>query len=118
MYVIHEVEFFLLMEELKQEDYSLPSSYRVINLLDVWGKCLERVVVRRLGEREKEGLGDEQSGGRRRRSSWEAVGKLLMKWEDGGGLGLLICLDVKGGYENVGVRRDTSRKDCPPTTSR
>ena len=99
----------IVMRKPKKEDYSLPSSYRVINLLDVWGKCLERVVVRRLGEWEREGLGDEQWGGRRGRSSLEAVGKLMMKWEEGGGLGLLLYLDVKGGYENVGVRKMEER---------
>ena len=99
----------IIMRKPKKEDYSLPSSYRVINLLDVWGKCLERVVVRRLGEWEKVGLGDEQWGGRKGRSSLEAIGKLMMKWEEGGGLGLLLCLDVKGGYENVGVRKMEER---------
>lgn len=69
----------IVMRKPKEEDYSLSSSSRVINLFDVWGKCLERVVVRRLGEWEREGLGDEQWGGRRGRSSLEVVGKLLRK---------------------------------------
>ena len=99
----------VVMRKPNKEDYSLPSSYRVINLLDVWGKCLERVVVGRLGEWEKEGLGDEQWGGRRGRSSLEAVGGLMMDWERGGGLGLLLCMDVRGGYENVGVRKMEER---------
>jgi len=32
-----------------------------------------------------------------------------MDWESGGGLGLLLCMDVKGGYENVGVRKMEER---------
>ena len=32
-----------------------------------------------------------------------------MDWEKGGGLGLLLCMDVKGGYENVGVRKMEKR---------
>lgn len=39
----------------------------------------------------------------------EAVAGLLMKWEEGGGLGLLLCMDVKGGYENVGVNKMEER---------
>ena len=99
----------VIMRKPNKEDYSLASSYRVINLLDVWGKCLERVVVGRLEEWEKEGLGEEQWGGRRNRSSMEAVASLLMSWEKGGGLGLMLCMDVKGGYENVGVRKMEER---------
>lgn len=99
----------VVMRKPKKEDYSLPSSYRVINLLDVWSKLLERVVVERLGVWEVRGLGEEQWGGRRERSSLEAVGGLMMDWERGGGLGLLLCMDVKGGYENVGVRKMEER---------
>ena len=40
----------IVMRKPKKEDYSLPSSYRVINLLNVWGKGLERVVVNKLGK--------------------------------------------------------------------
>ena len=69
----------VVMRKPNKEDYSLPSSYRVINLLDVWGKCLERVVVGRLGEWGKVGLGKEQWGGRKGRSSLEAVASLMMK---------------------------------------
>ena len=99
----------VVMRKPNKEYYSLPSSYRVINLLDVWGKCLERVVVERLGNWEKEGLGEEQWGGRKGRSSLEAVAGLLMDWEKGEGLGLLLCIDVRGGYENVGVRKMKER---------
>jgi len=93
----------VVMRKPKKPDYSLPGSYRVINLLDVVGKGLERVVVKLLGKWGQEGMGDEQWGAREGRSSMEAVGKLMMGWERGGGLGLLLCMDVKGGYENVGV---------------
>jgi len=99
----------VVMRKSKKDDYSLPSSYRVINLLDVWGKCLERVVVGRLKEWEREGLGEEQWCGRGGRSSLEAVVGLMMDWERGNGLGLLLCMDVKGGYENVGVRKMEER---------
>ena len=99
----------VIMRKPNKGDYSLPSSYRVINLLDGWGKCLERVVVGRLSCWEKEGLGEEQWGGRKGRSSLEAIASLMMKWEEGGGLGLLLCMDVKGGYENVGVRKMEER---------
>ena len=99
----------VVMRKPNKGDYSLPSSYRVINLLDVWGKCLERVVVGRLSEWEREGLGEEQWGGRKGRSSLEAIASLMLEWERGGGLGLLLCMDVKGGYENVGVRKMDKR---------
>lgn len=54
----------VVMRKPKKEDYSLPSSYRVINLLDVWGKSLGRMVVGTLGVWRREGMGDEQWGGR------------------------------------------------------
>lgn len=38
----------IVMRKPKKPDYSLPSSYRIINLLDVVGKGLERVVNGRL----------------------------------------------------------------------
>ncbi|PWW76191.1 hypothetical protein C7212DRAFT_36831, partial [Tuber magnatum] len=47
----------VVMRKLRKEDYGKPESYRVINLLDVWGKVLERI-------------------------------------------GLLLYMDVKGGYRN------------------
>jgi len=43
---------------------------------------------------EREGLGDEEWGERKGRSSLEAVAGLLMDWERGNGLGLLLCMDV------------------------
>jgi len=99
----------VVMRKPNKEDYSLPSNYRVINLLDVWGKSLERMVVERLNVWGKEGIGDEQWGGRKGRSSLEAVAELMMDWENGSGLGLLLCMDVKGGYENVGVGKMEER---------
>jgi len=99
----------VVMRKPKKPDYSLPGSYRVINLLDVVGKGLERVVVKLLGRWGGEGMGEEQWGVREGRSSMEAVGKLMMGWERGGGLGLLLCMDVKGGYENVRVRKMEER---------
>ncbi|KAG0131858.1 hypothetical protein HOY82DRAFT_484514, partial [Tuber indicum] len=38
----------IIMRKPRKEDYGLPGSYRVINLLDVLGKGLERVVCGRL----------------------------------------------------------------------
>ncbi|PWW75683.1 hypothetical protein C7212DRAFT_108495, partial [Tuber magnatum] len=38
----------VVMRKLRKEDYRKPESYRVINLLDMWGKVLERIVARRL----------------------------------------------------------------------
>jgi len=99
----------VMMRKPKKPDYSLPGSYRVINLLDVIGKGLERVVVKLLGKWGNEGMGEEQWGAREGRSSMEAVGKLMMGWERGGGLGLLLCMDVMGGYENVGVGKMEKR---------
>lgn len=99
----------VVMRKPNKDDYSLPSSYRVINLLDVWGKEVERVVVNKLGQWEKEGLGEEEWGGRKYRSSLKVVEGLMMDWERGDGLGLMLCMDVKGGYENVGVRKMEER---------
>ncbi|PWW75096.1 hypothetical protein C7212DRAFT_150616, partial [Tuber magnatum] len=38
----------VVIRKLGKEDYGKPESYRVINLLDVGGKVLERIVGRRL----------------------------------------------------------------------
>ncbi|KAG0128118.1 hypothetical protein HOY82DRAFT_489704, partial [Tuber indicum] len=38
----------IIMRKPRKEDYGLPGSYRVINLLDVLGKGLERLVYGRL----------------------------------------------------------------------
>ena len=99
------------MRKPKKPDYSLPRGYRIINLLDVVGKGLERVVVKLLGEWGNEGMGEEQWGARERGSSMEAGGKLMMRWEREGGLGLLLCTDVKEGYENVGVGEMEERSE-------
>ncbi|PWW79144.1 hypothetical protein C7212DRAFT_303922, partial [Tuber magnatum] len=56
------------MRKLRKEDYGKPESYRVINLLDVWGKVLERIVGSRLEKWGKRGMGEEQFGARRGRS--------------------------------------------------
>ena len=99
----------VVMRKPNKPDYSLPSSYRVINLLDVVGKGLERIVVGRLEKWVQRGTGDEQFGARKGRSSMEAVGKLYRCWEEGSRKGVLLCMDVKGGYENVGVRKMDKR---------
>ena len=54
-------------------------------------------------------MGDEQFGARKGRSSMEAVGRLYRKWEEGGRKGLLLCMDVMGGYENVRVGKMEER---------
>jgi len=87
----------IIMRKPKKPDYGLPSSYRVINLLDVLGKLVERIVARRLERWGQEGMGDEQYGGRLMRSSLDGVGKLMKRWEEGGRKGLLLCMDVMGG---------------------
>ena len=99
----------IVMRKLKKPDYSLPSSYRIINLLDVVGIGLERVVNERLEKWKQKGMGDEQFGARKGRSSMEAVGKLYRKWEEGDRKGLLLCMDVMGGYENIGVGKMEER---------
>jgi len=74
----------IIMRKPNKQDYRLPNSYRVINLLDVLGKVLERLVARRLEKWGQEEIGDEQYGGRLGRSSLDGVGKLTKRWEEGG----------------------------------
>ena len=99
----------VVMRKPNKPDYSKPNSYRIINLLDVVGKGLERIVVGRLEKWVQKGTGDEQFGARKGRSSMEAVGKLYRCWEEGGKRGILLCMDVMGGYENVGVGKMDER---------
>jgi len=99
----------IIMRKPNKQDYRLPSSYRIINLLDVVGKVVERLVARRLERWGQEGMGDEQYGGRVGRSSLDGVGRLYKRWEEGGKRGVVLCIDVMGGYENVGVRKCVKR---------
>jgi len=99
----------VVIRKPKKQDYGEASSYRVINLLDVVGKCLERIMVGRMERWGQEGMGDEQFGGRVGRGSLDGVGLLYKSWEEGGGKGLMLYMDVKGGYENVGVRKGVER---------
>ena len=99
----------VIMRQPNKPDYSKPNSYRIINLLDVVGKGMERIVVGRLEKWVQKGMGDEQFGARKGRSSMEAVGKLYRCWEEGGRKGILLCMDVMGEYENVGVRKMEER---------
>ncbi|PWW79690.1 hypothetical protein C7212DRAFT_311086, partial [Tuber magnatum] len=39
----------------------------------------------------------------------DAVGELYRQWEKEGKGGLLLYMDVKGGYENVGVEKMKER---------
>ena len=99
----------IVMRKPNKLDYGSPNSYRIINLLDVLGKVVERILARRLERWGQEGMGDEQFGGRVGRSCMDGVGKLYADWEKGGRKGLLLCMDVKGGYENVGVNKGIER---------
>jgi len=99
----------IIMRKPNKPDYGLPSSYRIINLLDVVGKVVERLVARRLEKWGQVGMGDEQYGGRMGRSSLDGVGRLYKRWEEGGKRGVVLCMDVMGGYENVGVRKCVER---------
>ncbi|KAG0632726.1 hypothetical protein HOY80DRAFT_1006578 [Tuber brumale] len=99
----------IIMRKPHKLDYGLPSSYRVINLLDIWGKGLERLVYKRLEKWGEKGMGNEQFGEGKGRSSMEAVGMRREKWEKEGERGLLLCMGVMGGYEKVGVRKMDER---------
>jgi len=99
----------IVMRKPNKLDYGSPNSYRIINLLDVLGKVVERILARRLEKWGQVGMGDEQFGGRVGRSCMDGVGKLYKDWEEGGRKGLLLCMDVKGGYDNVGVNKAMER---------
>ena len=99
----------IVIRKPNKVDYGSPNSYRIINLLDVLGKVVERLLARRLERWGQDGMGDEQFGGRVGRSCMDGVGKLYKDWEEGGRKGLLLCMDVKGGYENVGVNKAVER---------
>jgi len=50
----------IIMRTPNKEDYGSPNSYRIINLLEVLEKVVERMVARRLERWGQEGMGDEQ----------------------------------------------------------
>jgi len=95
----------IIMRKPNKLDYGSLNSYRIINLLEVLGKVVERVVARRLEGWGQDGMGDEQYGGRRGRSCMDGVGRLYEKWEKGGKKGVWLSMDVKGDYENMGVSK-------------
>jgi len=99
----------IIIRKPNKEDYRNPNSYRIINLLQVLGKVVERIVARRLEKWGPEGMGDEQYGGRGGRSCMDGVDRLYEKWEKGGKKGVLLCMNVRGGYENVGVGKCMER---------
>lgn len=60
-------------EKPNKANYSKSGRYRLIKLLDVVGKGLERVVVGRLQRCVQKGAGGEQFGARKNRRSIEGV---------------------------------------------
>jgi len=87
-------------------DYSKVRAYRVISLLDVVSKLVERTAAHLIADHleRKRGLHDGQFGSRKRRSCVDAVAVLMnrtqLAWEEKRVVGGLF-MDVKSAFNNV-----------------
>lgn len=98
------------LKKPRKGDYTLPSSYRPIALLNTIGKIMESVLAERLSylvETENV-LPPNHFGGRRGQSTLSAIHNLLEQvysaWERGETASLLM-LDVSGAFDNVSHER-------------
>ena len=90
----------------KKADYTAVKSYRIVSLLNCMGKVAEKLVAFRLAQlcEDKSLLHNGQMGGRKHRSSQDAVMALVHDIELGWSRGLTssaLLLDVKGAFDNV-----------------
>jgi endonuclease/exonuclease/phosphatase family metal-dependent hydrolase len=108
---LKESDTIVLRKERKQ-DYSLPSSYRPIALENTLAKLLEKIVADRLSQMAEDFnlLPWAQMGARRKRSTLSAIELLTTcaqtAWRGRrGGVLSMLCLDIKGAYDNVSHAR-------------
>jgi hypothetical protein len=93
-----------------KDDYSKVKSYRIICLLSVIGKCLERIIADGISAQLEAngGLHWGQFGGRKQRSAVGAVAYVMNRthiaWNNGQIAGLLL-MDVRGAFDYVDHRR-------------
>lgn len=86
-----------------KEDYSDPKSYRPIGLLDVMGKVLEKLLVRRIMHSVNSSLSNLQFGFTPGVSSTDALTRIIQQLvkRKKSGAAILISLDIQGAFDNL-----------------
>ena len=96
----------ILLEKPNKRDRTLVKSYRVISLLNCFGKVVEKLVAEKLSQycEAQEKLHKGQMGGRKHRSAIDAAAVMIHKvhgiWKDKQIAGALL-MDVKGAFDYV-----------------
>lgn len=96
----------ILLKKPNKSDYSIAKSYRVISLLNCFGKIVEKIVATALSNfcEQNELLHEGQFGYRKQRNAIDAVAKLILTtenaWNQKQQLGALF-MDVKGAFDCV-----------------
>ena len=98
----------IILKKPNKEDYSNPKAYRVISLLNCLGKVLERIFTTRLSylvNTSPDLLSNSQVGGRKQRSSIDAVLALTNYIEESRNKGKkitsTILLDIRGAFDYI-----------------
>ena len=96
----------LIIPKPHKEDYTDPSAYRPISLLSVLGKCLEKIILRRLNylANEQGWLSNNQHGFRNGFSTISAIDSLTRQIHHGFNCktySACVLLDIKGAFDNV-----------------
>jgi len=97
----HKVETILIRKGNKSR-YDVVKSWRMINLVSVMAKVVERVILRRITEHVE--LEDTQYGSRKNRSTHDAFKQMLEFIEYSKGMKVgIVTMDVEGGFDKVAI---------------
>ena len=100
----------VILPKPNKENYSIPKAYRIISLLNCFGKVLEKIFAIRLGylANTSQLLEENQLGGRQQRSSIDTVLLLLnyiqkerIKKKNQALISSTLFLDIKGAFNHV-----------------
>ena len=111
----------LIIPKPHKEDYTDPSAYRPISLLSLLGKCLEKIILRRLNylANEQGWLSNNQHGFRNGFSTISAIDSLTRQIHHGlncKAYSACVLLDIKGAFDNVwhvAIIKSIISKNCP-----
>ena len=96
----------MVIPKLNKPDYGVPKAYRVITLLNCLGKVVDKVAANAIEEvcERRQLHHDGQFGCRKRRSTIDAVGRLMKRVEEAWGRGnsmAVLLMDIKGAFPHV-----------------
>jgi len=96
----------VVVPKSNKPDYGVAKVYRVITLLNCFGKVVEKVAANEIAEQceQRQLLHDGQFGCRKRRSAIDAVGRLMKRVEEAwrrGNTTAVLLMDVKEAFPHV-----------------